>query len=186
MIEWVKVAQSCPTLCDPMDYTVHGILQARILEWVAFLFSRGSSQPRDRTQVSHTAGGFFTSWATREALGRIKRLWNRKKQLLGVQSAAATAAKLLQSCLTLCNPIDGRPSGSPVPGILQARTLEWVAISFSNAWKEKWKWSRSVVSDSSQPHGLQPTRLLRPWDFPGNSTGVGCHCLLLYTLLYTK
>ena len=43
---------------------------------------------------------------------------------------------------------------------------------------EKWKWSRSVVSDSLQPHGLQPTRLLRPWDFPGKSTGVGCHCLL--------
>ena len=47
-----KVPQSCPTLCDPMDCTVHGILQARILEWVAFPFSRGSSQPRDRTQVS--------------------------------------------------------------------------------------------------------------------------------------
>ena len=50
-----------------MDYTVHGILQARILEWVAFPFSRESSQPRDQTQVSHIAGGFFTSWATREA-----------------------------------------------------------------------------------------------------------------------
>ena len=57
----VKVAQSYPTLCDRMDFTVHGILQARILEWVAFPFSRGSSQPRDRTQVSHIAGGFFTS-----------------------------------------------------------------------------------------------------------------------------
>ena len=45
---------------------------------------------------------------------------------------------------------------------------------------EKWKWSRSVVSDSSQPHGLQPTRLLHPWDFPSKSTGVGCHCLLRY------
>ena len=43
---------------------------------------------------------------------------------------------------------------------------------------EKWKWSRSVMSDSSRPHGLQPTRLLHPWDFPGKSTGVGCHCLL--------
>ena len=43
---------------------------------------------------------------------------------------------------------------------------------------EKWKWSRSVVSNSSRPHGLQPTRLLHPWDFPGKSTGVGCHCLL--------
>ena len=64
----VKVTQSCPTLCDPMDYTVHGILQARILEWVAFPFPRGSSQPRDRTQVSRIAGRFFTRWATKEAI----------------------------------------------------------------------------------------------------------------------
>ena len=63
----VKLAQSCPTLCDSRNYTVHGILQARILEWVAFPFSRGSSQPRDRSQVSRIAGGFFTSWATRKA-----------------------------------------------------------------------------------------------------------------------
>ena len=57
----VKVAQLCPTLCDPLIYTVHGILQARILEWVAFPFSRGSCQPRDQNQVSHIAGGFFIS-----------------------------------------------------------------------------------------------------------------------------
>ena len=63
----VKVIQSCPTLCDPTDYIVHGILQARILEWVAFPFSRGSSQPRDGTQVSLNADGFFTGWAIREA-----------------------------------------------------------------------------------------------------------------------
>ena len=63
-------------------------------------------------------------------------------------AAAAAAAKSFQSCPTLCNPIDGSPPGSPNPGILQARTLEWVAISFSNAWKWKWKGSRSVVSDS--------------------------------------
>ena len=99
------------------------------------------------------------------------------------------AAKSLQSCPTLCDPIDGSPPGSPVPGILQARTLEWVAISFSNAgkWKsesEKVKWSRSVVSDPQWPHGLQPTRLLHPWDFPGKSTGVGCHCLLWYMCVY--
>ena len=58
-LKWkkVKVTQSCPTLCNPIVYTVHGILQARILEWVAFPFSRGSSQPRDRTQVSRIAGG---------------------------------------------------------------------------------------------------------------------------------
>ena len=64
----VKVTQSCLTLCNPMDYTVHGILWARILEWVAFPISRGSSQPRDWTQVSRIAGGFFTSWTIREAL----------------------------------------------------------------------------------------------------------------------
>ena len=62
-LQWkvkVKVTQSCPTLCDPMDC---------ILEWVAFPFSWGSSQPRDQTQVSCIAGRLFTSWATREALG---------------------------------------------------------------------------------------------------------------------
>jgi len=64
------------------------------------------------------AGGFFTTNATWEAL---------------------CYAKSLQSCPTLCNPKDGSPPGSPVPGILQARTLEWVAISFSNAWKWKMK-----------------------------------------------
>ena len=64
----MKVAQFCRTLCDPMDYAVNGIPQTRILELVAFPFSSRSSQPRDQTQVSHIAGGFFTSWATREAL----------------------------------------------------------------------------------------------------------------------
>ena len=68
----VNVAKSCPTLCDLMDSSlpgssVHGILWARILEWVAFPFSGGSSQPRDQTQVSHTAGRIFTRWTTKEA-----------------------------------------------------------------------------------------------------------------------
>ena len=57
----VKVIQLCPTLCNPMDYTIHGILQARVLKWVAFSFSRGSSQPRDQMEVLHIAGGFFTN-----------------------------------------------------------------------------------------------------------------------------
>ena len=72
----VKVTQSCPTLCNTMDYTVRGILQARILEWVSIPFSRGSSQLRDRTQVSHTAGGFFTGWATREAHGTKPKVYS--------------------------------------------------------------------------------------------------------------
>ena len=86
-----------------------------------------------------------------------------------------SAVKSLQLCPTLCDPINGSPPGSPNPGVLQARTLEWVAISFSNAWKWKVKGSCSVMSDSLWPHGLQPTRLLRPWDFLGKNAGVGCH-----------
>ena len=96
--------------------------------WVAFPFSRGFSQPRNRTQVSCIAGRVFTSWAIRES-----------------PHLNAAAAKSLQSCPTLCNPVDSRPSGSPIPGSLQARTLEWVAISFSNAWK----WKVKVKSLSS-------------------------------------
>ena len=71
--EGVKVTRLCWTLCDPMDCAVHGILQTGILEWVAVPFSKGSSQPRGQTQVSCIAGGFFTSWATREALWREGR-----------------------------------------------------------------------------------------------------------------
>ena len=82
------------------------------------------------------------------------------------------------ACPTLCNPIDGSPPGSPVPGILQARTLEWVAISSPMHESEKWKWSCSIMCDFSQRHRLQPTKLLRPWDFLGKSTGIACHCLL--------
>ena len=67
---------SCVRLfATPVDYTVHWILQARILEWVAIPFFRGSSPNRDWTQVSHIAGGFFTSWATREAHFVMERMW---------------------------------------------------------------------------------------------------------------
>ena len=72
----VKVSQSCPTLCDPMNCnlpgsSVHWILQARILEWVAVSFSRESSQPRDQTQVSRIAGGFFSIWTAQEACNHL-------------------------------------------------------------------------------------------------------------------
>ena len=95
-----------------------------------------------------------------------------------LNAAAATAAKSLQSCPTLCDPRDGSPPGSPVPGILQART--WTGLPFPSPMheSEKGKWSCWVMSDSERPHGLQPTRLLHPWDSPGKSTGVWCHFLL--------
>ena len=133
--------QACPTLCDlmhcsPPGDSVHGILQARILEWVAIPFSRKSSQPRDQTQFSWIVGRFFIDQATREVpclpacSSAFTKFFN---------ASAPAAAKSLQSCPTLCDPIDSSPPGSSVPGILQARTLEWVAVSFSNAWKWKVK-----------------------------------------------
>jgi len=101
----------------------------------------------------------------------------------GLWSSAAAAAKSLQSCLTLCDPIDSSPAGSPVPGIFQARTLEWVAISFSNAWKGKVKslsrvwlfatpWTCSLPGSSV--HGIFQVRVLE-W---------GCHHLLCSGLGY--
>jgi len=101
-----------------------------------------------------------------------------------------------QSCPTLCDHIDCSLSGSSIHGIFQARILEWVAISSrESSWSwdrtqvscigrqilyhwviwESPQWSRSIVFHSSRPHGLQPTRLLHPWDFPGKRTGAGCH-----------
>ena len=73
------------------------------------------------------------------------------------------------------------------PSLGFSRQEHWSGLPFPSPMheSEKWKWSHSVMSDSSKPHGLQPTRLLRPWDFPGKSTGVGCHCLLQNLLSYS-
>ena len=87
----------------------------------------------------------------------------------------AATAKSLQLCPTLCDPIDCSPPDSSVPGILQARTLVWVAISFFDACMCA---VTSVVSDSVKPYGQQPSRFLCPWDSLGKNTGVGCHFLL--------
>ena len=126
--------------CSPPGSSVHGIFQARILEWVAISFSRGSSWPRDWAHVSFVF-----------CIGR-RILYTGATWEVLCSFHAAAAAKSLQSCLTLCDPIDGSPPGSPVPGILQARTLEWVAISFPNAWKGKVKVkSLSCVRLSSTP-----------------------------------
>ena len=95
----VKLARLCLTVCNPMDCIVYGILQASLLEWVAFPFSRGSSQTRDWTQVSRIAGRFFTSWATRESESEVAQL-----------------------CPTLCDPMDCSLPGSSVHGIFQAKS----------------------------------------------------------------
>ena len=93
----VEVVQPCPAFCDPMDCSppgssVHGIFQAKILEWIAISFSRGSSGPRDWTWVSCTAGRFFTIWATRESQGRkvkvlfYQNYWNKSRTLCHIPS----------------------------------------------------------------------------------------------------
>ena len=113
---------SCVWLCDPMNYSlpgfsVHEILQTRILEWVAIPFSRGSSWPRDQTHISMSpalAGGLFTTSAPWEAL------WNHKKRKWKSFSS-----------LQLWDLMDCSLPGSSVHGILQARILKWVAIRFS-------------------------------------------------------
>ena len=93
---------------------------------------------------------------------------------------AAATAKSLQSCPTLCDPIDCSPPGSSICGIFQARILEWVAISFFNAWK--WKvnvksLSRVRLLATSRTAAHQAgTSKSHPWDLPGKSTRVGCHC----------
>ena len=89
---------------------------------------------------------------------------------------------LLLSCFShvrLCATPEMAAHQAP-PSLGFSRQKHWSGLPFPSPVHESetWKWSRSVVSDSSQPPGLQPTRLLRPWDFPGKSTGVGCHCLL--------
>ena len=122
--------------------------------------------------------GFSHQWSPVTMETNALPLGNHRPGAKLLSWAAAAAAKSLQLCPTLCDPIDSLPPGSPVPGILQARTLEWVAISFSNAWKWKVKVKSLSHVRPQRPHGLQPTRLLRPWDFPSKSTGVGCHCFL--------
>ena len=114
----VLVAQSCLTLWHPMDCSlpassVHRIFQARVLEWVAIPFSRGSSWPRDWTWVSCIASRFLTIWVHRNE---------------GQFSSVA------QSCPTLCDPMDCSLPGSSVHRIFQARVLEWGAIAFSISW----------------------------------------------------
>ena len=102
-LKWSEVAQSCPTLCDPMNCSlpgssIHGVFQARVLEWVAISSSRGSSQPRDWTRVSRIAGRHFTIWATTEAPSLWKIL-NKYFRLMKIVIFTFT------SSLRHCDPI---------------------------------------------------------------------------------
>ena len=122
--------------CCPPGSSVYGILQARILEWVAKPFSKGSSLPRDRTCISYAlAGGFFTISATWET-------WTQE----------CLAASVVSDSV---RPHRRQPSGSPIPGILQARTLEGVAIAFSRTQE----YPHSNLSCAAFPSGPQHPHL---------------------------
>ena len=155
-----EVAQSCPTPSDPMDCSppgssVHGIFQARVLEWVAMPFCRASSPPRDQTSVSCIAGRFFTVLAIaaaaavasvvsdsvrphRQQPSRLPCPWDSPGKNTGggchflLQCMKVKSeSEVTQSCPTLSDPMDWSPPGSSVHGIFQARVLEWGAIAFS-------------------------------------------------------
>ena len=136
----MKVIQSCPTLCDPMDYTVHGIPQARILEWVAFPFSRGSSQPRHWTQVSSIAGIFFTSWATKEVCySDNKLLKGDEKDIYIFLSSVQFSHSVVSDSLRLHGLQHARPPcPSPTPRV------------YSNSFPLSW-WCHPPTSSSVVP-----------------------------------
>ena len=114
----VKGCQSCPTLCNPMGYTVHVILQARILEWVAVPFSRGSSKPRDRTQVSCIAGRFFAT----EPSGKPNPPYDPATPLLGIFHEKTIIEKdMYPSVLAWRIPGTGEPGGLPSMGSHRVR-----------------------------------------------------------------
>ena len=129
--------------------------------WISLL-SKGLSRVFSNTSLKAS-----TFWHSAFFLVQLSHSY----MTTGKTIALTAAAKSLQSCPTLCDPTDGSPPGSPVPGTLQARTLEWLPFPSPMHEIEKWKWSHSVMSNPQRPHGLQPFRLLHPWDFPGKSTG---------------
>ena len=144
LVTAAKSLQSCLTLCDPVDGSPPGspvpeILQARTLEWVAISFSNAWKWKVKVKSLSRV-WLFDTPW-TAAYQAPPSMGFSRQEYWSGLPlpSPKFVTAKSLQSCPTLCDPIDGSPAGSPVPEILQARTLEWVAISFPNAWKWKVK-----------------------------------------------
>ena len=138
---------------NELDYIVHGILQARILEWVAFPFSRGSSQPRDQTQVSHIAGRSFTSWATREA------------HILSESSSENRLDIYPESRQNYSLKRDMYPYVHSCTIHNSQEDMKVKVTSLRHVWLSATPWT--VLAS-----------LLHPWDFPGKITRVGCHFLL--------
>ena len=149
VMKWREIAQSCLTLCNPMDCSlpgsIHEIFQARILEWLAISFSRGSSRPRDRTQVSLIAGRRFTVWATREA--RVNKKAVFKFTVPGGSEVKASAWNA------------GRPGFAP-----------WVG---KIPWRRKWQ--PTPVPLPGESHGGRSLVGYRLWDRKESDTTERLH-----------
>ena len=121
--------------CNPPGSFVHGILQARLLEWVPIPFFRGSSQPRDWTWVSHIVGRSFTIWAPGNPKTNVRYIYNtyilQHLTYLYIITFMKVKSEVAQSCPTLFDSMDSSLPGSFAHRISQARGVEWVAISFS-------------------------------------------------------
>ena len=151
-------AQCCPTLCTPMNCcppgsSLHVIFQARILEWAAVSYCRGSSQPRDRTRLlclldQQADSPPLSHLRSPTLVTCVERTW-----VLGLTfeiilfQFEPSNVQVTQLCPTLHDPIDGSPPGNSVHGIFQARTLEWVAISISrgSSWPRDWTWVSRIA-----------------------------------------
>ena len=135
-----KSAQSCPSLCDPMGYTVHGVLQARILEWVAFPFSRGSSQPRDRTHTVHgVLQARILEWVAFPYSRGSSQPRDQTHTVHGVLQARILEWVAFPFSRESSQPRDRTHT---VHGVLQARILEWVAFPFSRGSSQPRDWTQ--------------------------------------------
>ena len=168
--QFSSVAQSCPTLYDPMDCStpglpVHHQLPESTYTHVHWVGDADSSHPLSSPSPAFNLSqhqGLF-QWVS--ASHQVAKVLELQLQHIPYAYHCYANAKSLQSSPTLCDPIDGSPPVPPSLGF--SRQEHWSGLPFPSPVheSEKWKWSHSVVSNSSRPHGLQPTRLLCPWIF---------------------
>ena len=150
LLQWVNCSHEVAKVLEfqlqhqSFQWIYSGLISFR-MDWLDLLAVQGTlnsllQHHSSKASIFWQSAFFHTYMTTGKTIALTRRTFVGKvMSLLFNMLSAAAAAKSLQLCLTLCDPMDGSPPGSPVPGILQARTLEWVAISFSNAWKWKVK-----------------------------------------------
>ena len=163
---------------DPMDHTVHGILQARILEWVVFPFTRGSSWPRTRTRVFRIAGKFFTNWAIREAL-----IWHSEKAMAPHSSTPAWKIPWMEEPGSLQSMV-----WHPTPVLLPGKSHGGRSLEGCSPWghwgSDDRATSVSLFTFMHWRRKWQPTPVFLPGESQGRGSLVGC-CLWGHTELDT-